>query len=151
MTNEQPTGQEPEYIITEKRLKDYEDALPRYIWVGNAFCKTTTTIAEIYARPYTPAPEQIPTAFIIDAGLRANVVETLRRAGCPCLAEQVLEKTMPDYHIKNEQATRNEVLDELRLWAESNSFRIDACSVNMLYTYKLADKLESLRAGKEEP
>ena len=33
--------------------------------------------------------------FRIDTVLRAEVIETLRKAGCPCLAEQVRDETIP--------------------------------------------------------
>jgi hypothetical protein len=47
---------------------------------------------------------------------------------------------------KNE---RDKVLDEIRIWAEKNSFRKDAVSINMLYTYQLAQFIEELRQVKE--
>ena len=36
--------------------------------------------------------------FAIDAVLRATVIETLRQAGCPHLAKQVMDDTNPNYH-----------------------------------------------------
>jgi len=49
-----------------------------------------------WLRRTTPAPQ--PPQFTIDAVLRAEVIETLRKAGCPCLAEQVRDETTPNYH-----------------------------------------------------
>ena len=49
-----------------------------------------------WLRRTTPAPQ--PPQFTLDAGLRAEVIETLRKAGCPCLAEQVRDETTPNYH-----------------------------------------------------
>ena len=46
-----------------------------------------------WLRRTTPAPQ--PPQFTLDAGLRAEVIETLREAGCPCLAEQVRDETIP--------------------------------------------------------
>ena len=44
------------------------------------------------------APSTECHGFTIDAVLRAEVIETLRKAGCPCLAEQVRDETTPNYH-----------------------------------------------------
>lgn len=38
---------QPEYIITEKRITDFENNLPEYIWINGARCKTSIVIAEI--------------------------------------------------------------------------------------------------------
>ena len=42
-----PPHKEPEYIVTEKRIKDFENNLPEYMWIGGCRCKTSIVIAEI--------------------------------------------------------------------------------------------------------
>jgi len=44
------------------------------------------------------APSTVCHGFAIDAVLRATVIETLRKAGCPHLAKQVMDDTNPNYH-----------------------------------------------------
>ena len=66
---------------------------------------------KVMCREYTelrkqpPAPQQ-PEHFILDAGLRAEIAETLLMAGCPCLSKRVLEETMPDYQMENHELIR---------------------------------------------
>ena len=40
-----------------------------------------------------------PINFIIGVKLRADVMETLRKAGCPYLAQEIMEETIPAHNI----------------------------------------------------
>jgi hypothetical protein len=85
-----------EFIITEQELKDITRCLNN-TWNDIFQARVVWAVCRATSRPHPPAPD---THFSIGAGLRADVVETLRKAGCPCLAQQVLEETMPDFHVK---------------------------------------------------
>ena len=97
-----------EYIITEEQIKKLK-------WnCGSAAPAIGDMEKEIRSRPYPPPPtpcvdvndeypEDTPAStvchgFAIDAVLRATVIETLRQAGCPHLAKQVMDDTNPNYH-----------------------------------------------------
>ena len=121
------------YIITEEELS--------YL-ANTGSCYDEEIEKTVRSHPYNPQAE--PTHFIIPVGLRANVVETLRMAGCPCLAEQVLEETMPDIGI---QADREKVLEQLK------KLREDIIDNNLNWeeiSGTLEDIEEELRTGAKE-
>lgn len=81
--------------------------------------------------------------FIIDAGLRAEVIETLRMAGCPCLAQQVLEDTVPD----NAHKSSEKVLEELII-SRQNVFPVGAFERGLIGGLDMA--IEKLRQQEKK-
>ena len=128
-----------QYIITEEMLEHAEWLRSHYPGKAKEW---DDFMADVRSRLYNPQVE--PTHFIIPVGLRANVVETLRMAGCPCLAEQVLEETMSDIGI---QADRDKVLEQLK------KLREDIIDNNLNWeeiSGTLEDIEEELRTGAKE-
>ena len=149
-----PEQKEPEYRITESQLEIFERMIPTGY---------QNVVNRVRSRPLTSAPTQdtTPFHFVIDAGLRAEVVETLRMAGCPCLARQLLEKSMPDFqfddHSEIEEIARQDAtekvlikaIENIDLFAERD--RTDEEHGMTVYFDSVIRLLESLRAKKEEP
>ena len=104
-----------------------------------------------WLRKTTPAPQ--PPQFTIDAVLRATVIETLRQAGCPHLAKQVMDDTNPNYHWCSGESntpapapiTFDSIANEIRLTdagyvkceLDGSEYACDECGVlfNELYTH----------------
>jgi len=91
-----------------------------------------------------------PINFSLSAELRAVLIETLRMAGCPCLAERVLEETIPSHTSTTE---RDKVLDDV-VWVRTKFFEWISTKIQSPSIYACEQKwneLIELRTTPEQP